>query len=313
MYPTRLWRAPPYTVEQIASLSTSDERFKAEASLRSYICGHRLADEREGLLCPNSTSATERDRSDSSGAGDTQVLEGSSSGPVRRTGGHGFRRSGYHPYAVQLPHAHVLHGAKSTILCKSFTATGIRSDYDSWALFRVWILIHTGHCARPACPYMHDSEKVALCKHMLFKAHCNDGDYCDLSHRPTVNNTPHCLYYLKGRCNRTPCAFAHADVHLTAPVCEAFGRIGYCEDGALCSNLHSYECPDFANKGSCPAGDGCTLKHVRCASRMRKTHSTPATNSVEETSSPGTLRDDTDPVDENHAFTQQDDYLPFLE
>ncbi|KAF1959445.1 hypothetical protein CC80DRAFT_545830 [Byssothecium circinans] len=290
---------PPYTAEQIARLSSANERFRAEASLRSYICGHRLADEREGIptnlavATPGTNSPSNRgsldkdaDRQSNKPRIDIQdrrpgpVRHNGSGVPRRGSGGRGY--TGHHPYPTTQ--------RTRPKLCTNFTATG--------------------HCARPACPDLHDTEKLALCKHMLYNARCSAGDHCDLSHQPTLNNMPHCFYHLNGRCSKSPCAFAHVDIGLSSRVCEAFGTLGYCEKGAACTDLHFYECPEFTNEGSCPAGDNCKLRHVHRASRMRAGRSSSADNSPDGDGSPsGSYSDETNPPDDTHAFTQQDDYV----
>ena len=111
--------------------------------------------------------------------------------------------------------------------------------------------------------------------------------------------------------------FIHADINGKAPVCSSFGKLGYCEAGGACSSLHVYECPDFANNGSCDA-DKCPLRHVRNAGRMK-----PAASDSSGIASPEIKVDDeiyigdkgdgvgSSDESQNHAITQQHDYVAF--
>lgn len=175
-----------------------------------------------------------------------------------------------------------------------------------------------GICTRHGCPLLHDPDRQALCKRWLFKNDCNRGDRCSLSHEPTPHNVPTCLHFQEGRCTNEDCRFAHIRVNPAAQICDAFGRLGYCEKGAECADLHAYECPDFANKGECIRGDKCPHRHVHRASRMRKPagHSSPEEQS--RAASPEVENTNTEMQeiisDTSHApqiFTQQIDYVPF--
>jgi hypothetical protein len=55
-----------------------------------------------------------------------------------------------------------------------------------------------------------------------------------------------------------------------ALVCEGFARLGYCEAGADCPNLHVFECPDYSNKGNCDVKPRCYLPHVKRAGQLRR-------------------------------------------
>jgi hypothetical protein len=175
-----------------------------------------------------------------------------------------------------------------------------------------------GVCTRHGCPLVHDPNKQALCKRWLFKNDCNRGDRCSLSHEPTPHNVPTCLHFQEGRCTNEECRFAHIRVNPAAQICDAFGRLGYCEKGATCADLHAYECPDFANKGECIRGDKCQHRHVHRASRMRK----PAGNSSpEERSRAASTEVESanvkmqeiipEALEAPQMFTQQVDYVPF--
>lgn len=207
-------------------------------------------------------------------------------------------------------------------LCATFTSTGTRekSSAPTSSLSRLPLTI-AGLCTRHGCPLVHDPDKQALCKRWLFKNDCNKGDHCSLSHEPTPHNVPTCLHFQEGRCTNEDCRFAHVGVNPAAQICDAFGRLGYCEKGAECADLHAYECPDFANKGECIRGDKCQHRHVHRASRMRKTagRSSPedrsgATSPEVESSRSETPSWSLGPlVDASHApqlFTEQVDYVP---
>ncbi|KAF2806622.1 uncharacterized protein BDZ99DRAFT_465419 [Mytilinidion resinicola] len=127
----------------------------------------------------------------------------------------------------------------------------------------------TGSCARgPTCRFVHDIDKLAICKEFLTKGKCALGDGCELSHTPTPNRVPACLHFVRGNCTNDKCRYAHVRINPTAPVCRAFGRLGYCDKGADCPDRHMFECPDYANKGMCRNAK-CRLLHVDRASQLR--------------------------------------------
>jgi len=131
-----------------------------------------------------------------------------------------------------------------------------------------------GICTRSTCQKVHDQDKVAICKRFLYKNNCYDGEDCPLSHTPTSHNTIACKHYRTGDCTNDDCRFPHIYVSPSAPVCEAFSRLGYCEKGPTCDDRHAFsECPDFTNKFTCEAGNSCPLIHVRHAGRFRVAHS----------------------------------------
>jgi hypothetical protein len=166
---------------------------------------------------------------------------------------------------------------RNTTLCRDFTSTGIYTGF--WEQNHLkpspspseYTNIRVGICTRPECRYMHDQNKVAICKAFLFKDNCADGDDCPLSHTPSPHNTVACSHFRKGNCTKDDCHFAHVHVNSSATVCAAFSRLGYCEKGDTCADRHAFdECPDFTNKGVCKAGAACRLTHVRHAGRLRK-------------------------------------------
>lgn len=126
-----------------------------------------------------------------------------------------------------------------------------------------------GSCPKgPACRYVHDPDKVALCKDILKDGKCPNGESCDLSHELTPERVPNCLHFAKGQCSRPDCPFTHSKASPSAPVCAAFGFCGYCDKGADCTDRHVFECPDFSNTGFCKTR-GCKLLHRERASVLR--------------------------------------------
>ncbi|ODM21493.1 hypothetical protein SI65_02337 [Aspergillus cristatus] len=139
---------------------------------------------------------------------------------------------------------------KKNELCKRFTTTG--TCYKG-----------------PSCFYIHDPNKVAICKEFLH-GKCSAGIDCDLSHQPSPHRSPTCLHFLRGRCANPECPYAHVRVTPGAPVCRNFATLGYCEKGADCEERHVNECPDYANTGVCNRKH-CRLPHVDRAGQMKNT------------------------------------------
>ncbi|XP_062853177.1 zinc finger CCCH domain-containing protein 3 isoform X2 [Trichomycterus rosablanca] len=88
-----------------------------------------------------------------------------------------------------------------------------------------------GKCKRgAACPYIHDSDKVAVCTRFL-RGTCKQTDgTCPFSHKVSKEKMPVCLYFLKGICNNSSCPYSHVYVSRKAAVCQDFVR-GYCPQG----------------------------------------------------------------------------------
>ncbi|CEI64172.1 unnamed protein product [Fusarium venenatum] len=127
----------------------------------------------------------------------------------------------------------------------------------------------TGSCTKgPQCRYIHDPNKVALCKNILKDGQCVNGEFCDLSHDMTPERTPNCLHFAKGHCAKDDCPYTHSRASPAALVCRSFGFNGYCEKGAGCTERHVFECPDFSNTGRCKI-KGCKLPHRERASVLR--------------------------------------------
>lgn len=170
-------------------------------------------------------------------------------------------------------------------LCKIFSTTGNFSFQDwSWS----WGDPHLHHLHRPSghgtkltstfqigsctkgprCRFIHNPDKVALCKDILKDGQCVNGESCDLSHDMTPERTPNCLHFAKGHCAKADCPYTHSQASPAAPVCRSFGFNGYCEKGANCTERHVFECPDFSNTGRCKV-KGCKLPHRERASVLR--------------------------------------------
>lgn len=125
----------------------------------------------------------------------------------------------------------------------------------------------TGACKRGlSCPYLHDSTKIALCSKVLRPSGCTlPKGTCPLSHTLRPERVPHCVHFLRsGKCrNGEECKYTHAtlDGGVGAKICRDFSDYGWCERGRECEGRHTYECPDFVEKGKCER-KGCKLVHV---------------------------------------------------
>lgn len=86
------------------------------------------------------------------------------------------------------------------------------------------------------CPYIHDADKVAVCRKFL-QGNCHK-DNCLLSHKVAPEKMPVCKFYLDGVCTKDPCPYRHVKVNDAAEIC-----------------------PDFL-KGFCPLYDKCMKRHV---------------------------------------------------
>jgi hypothetical protein len=164
-----------------------------------------------------------------------------------------------------------------------------------------------GECRRgPACHFVHDPDRVAVCKAFLAKGTCIHGSDCNLSHDLTSNRVPLCFHYARGNCmNGSSCRYPHVDVSPTAPVCHDFALLGYCDFGEDCQNRHVYECPDYSSTRKCD-NPKCRLSHVDRARQIRQfsqdEHEYGFKNKL----------DDNLPA-ESSTFTQEVNYLPLEE
>lgn len=121
-----------------------------------------------------------------------------------------------------------------------------------------------------------------------------------------------------------------------ANVCREFATLGYCRKGADCAERHVFECPDYANTGSCPDSN-CHLPHVDRAWMLRKlagVDNAPAQRpgGLSDSSSSGKPKGDEDEIDSDdlkdstvvlsadsneaknasiNSFSQQQDFIGF--
>lgn len=142
-----------------------------------------------------------------------------------------------------------------------------------------------GRCLKgPLCLYTHNPEKVAICPIYLQTGDCLNGGSCDLSHNATPERVPACLHFLRGRCSKPSCRYAHIRVDPTAAICRDFATLGYCSRGGLCKDRHVVECPDYASTGNCRKKN-CRLPHVDRAGQIRqyaaKSYSFPSSHAQE--------------------------------
>uniref|UniRef100_A0A0D2X9I0 C3H1-type domain-containing protein n=1 Tax=Fusarium oxysporum (strain Fo5176) TaxID=660025 RepID=A0A0D2X9I0_FUSOF len=164
----------------------------------------------------------------------------------------------------------VMDGGKKLVKIPGWSATHLLYlDRPSGHGAKLTSTLHIGSCTKgPRCRYIHDPNKVALCKDILKDGQCVNGESCDLSHDMTPERTPNCLHYAKGHCAKADCPYTHSKASPAAPVCRNFGFNGYCEMGAECTDRHVFECPDFSNTGRCKV-KGCKLPHRERASVLR--------------------------------------------
>ena len=148
-----------------------------------------------------------------------------------------------------------------------------------------------------------------MCSVYLQTGNCPNGEGCDLSHDPTPERVPTCLHFLRGRCSKPECRYAHVRVNPSAQVCQDFSVIGFCSKGALCNDRHVYECPDWSNTGVC-TNKRCRLPHVDRAGQIRKHSATNKTESrVEASDNIVAERDDNDLSSNEEVYqeTESDD------
>ena len=110
------------------------------------------------------------------------------------------------------------------------------------------------------CPYIHDKEKIAVCRRFL-QGSCHK-DNCLLSHKASPEKMPVCKYFLEGVCSKEACPYLHVKVSEKAAICQAFLK-GYCSNGSDCKERHVMACPEYDRVGVCskPAGK-CPFPHV---------------------------------------------------
>ena len=109
------------------------------------------------------------------------------------------------------------------------------------------------------CPYIHDREKVAVCRKFL-AGNCHN-ERCLLSHKAAPEKMPSCKFFLEGLCTKgDDCPYRHVKVNEAAEVCPDYLK-GFCPAGDDCKRRHVNACPHFEARGACPRGDKCPLPH----------------------------------------------------
>lgn len=109
------------------------------------------------------------------------------------------------------------------------------------------------------CPYVHDSNKVAICPRFLRNKCTLTASTCPLSHDPSPHRMPHCSHF--PNCTKPDCPYAHVHVAADAKICKDFVNLGWCEKGLECKERHVWECPEFSETGVCTT-KGCKLPHI---------------------------------------------------
>jgi len=90
-----------------------------------------------------------------------------------------------------------------------------------------------------------------------------------LSHQSSLQNTPHCVHFLRfGSCRSGEnCLYSKghvAGIPSDAIICRDFNQLGWCSKGKECKERHTWECKDFNESGKCEK-KGCRLLHVEKA------------------------------------------------
>ncbi|KAI9925025.1 hypothetical protein MW887_006432 [Aspergillus wentii] len=179
--------------------------------------------------------------------------------------------------------------------------------YDGYRYFPSNRLTYSTCYKGPSCLYVHDPNKVAICKDFVQTGKCAAGLSCDLSHEPSSHRSPTCMHFLRGRCANPECRYAHIRVTPGAPVCREFATLGYCERGDECDQRHVHECPDYANTGVCNK-KRCHLPHVDRAGQMKNAASKADNN--EEESDASSEEEEYDAIDSDDVDSDEFDDEP---
>ena len=261
-----------------------------------------------------------------------------------------YHRSGFHKeeYRLTTVTTRKTSSKKSDRLCPSFTSTGTQipqhpraHPMDDLGLLRPLFIGRPtpaeanaipGQCPQGnRCHYTHDINKLAICQDFLRHGSCDAGEEaCNLSHDPTPNRVPACIHFLRGKCTKEDCRYAHVNVNASAPVCRDFATLGYCSKGVSCTERHVSECPDYSNTGTC-RNKKCRLPHVDRAGNLRKAAVMKANKGSDDNESSDLSSDEEDyqeidsddvdseaeqdivmtGVDRGHELDQQQDFISF--
>ncbi|KAH7302785.1 hypothetical protein KP509_23G086900 [Ceratopteris richardii] len=149
----------------------------------------------------------------------------------------------------------------------------IHTARSRWAKKQQYCLFFTrfGKCNKSErdCPYIHDPEKIAVCRKFL-KGTCSE-TICLFSHKVIPERMPDCSFFLEGMCTNEECPYRHVNVNPKAPICDGFLK-GFCSEGDECNKKHTTVCPTFLATGECADRAACKLHHPR------KKHKRPPNN-----------------------------------
>ncbi len=133
---------------------------------------------------------------------------------------------------------------QALLLSRNKTLKRKKKKLDEYCLF----FNRFGRCEKgeAGCPYLHDPEKVAVCR-LFLKGTCTGkgdlsggGSSCLLSHAVAQDKMPTCAFFLKGTCTKEDCPYSHVKVNEKAEVCPAFLK-GFCPQGKACQLRHVLE------------------------------------------------------------------------
>lgn len=129
-----------------------------------------------------------------------------------------------------------------------------------------------------SCPFIHDKEKIAVCRRFL-KGACLNNEACLLSHKVAPEKMPTCKFFLEGVCTAEDCPYQHVKVNAQADICASFLK-GYCVNGTDCKQRHVMACPEFDKTGLCRKGEKCPFPHVDKTGGKKKPPAKPKRKSL---------------------------------
>merc|ERR1719186_929472 len=128
-----------------------------------------------------------------------------------------------------------------------------------------------------SCPFIHDKDKIAVCRRFLKGACLNEA--CLLSHKVAPKKMPTCKFFLEGVCTADDCPYLHVKVNAKADICASFLK-GYCKNGTDCKQRHVMACPEFDKTGLCRKGEKCPFPHVDRTEGKKKPPAKPKRKSL---------------------------------